>query len=81
MPTHHARIPGTGAPLDRLRLEVATARSAPSATIAGISPGFCVCASDVEPSSGQILTFCFADDVEPSYAVTPGTPCGCFHEE
>ena len=62
MPTHHARIPGTAAPLDRLSLDVASARSDSSATISGVSPGFCVCAADVEPSNMYNITVCFAEE-------------------
>ena len=62
MPTQHARIPCTSAPLDRLNLEVATARSAPAAGVNGVMFGYCAPAADVEPSSGQILTFCFAEE-------------------
>lgn len=51
MPVNRTCAPGTSAPLDRLSLDVTNARSAPSATIAGISPGFCICAAEVEASS------------------------------
>ena len=62
MPTQHARIPCTSAPLDRLSLEVATARSAPTAGMSGVQFGFCACAAEVEASSMFSTSVCFADE-------------------
>ena len=68
MPSHPISKPQANAPADRLQLAVSEARgAAPAAAWCGCTGPFC-CA-------------CAADDAEPSYAVTPGTPCGCFHEE
>ena len=68
MPTNPIHEPPTGAPADRLQLAVTEAR--------GVQPGAAWCGC-----TGAFCCSCTADDVSPSYGVTPGTPCGCFHEE
>lgn len=63
MPVTRTCTPGTSAPLDRLSLEVATARSAPAAGVSGVQFGFCACAAEVETSGLYTPpTYCFADE-------------------
>ena len=81
MPTHPINEPVANAPTDRMHLAVIDARGAlPSASWCGCNTVCCACA-EVEPNGGFFPpSMCFTEGA-PSYAVTPGTPCGCFHEE
>lgn len=65
MPTNPINEPVASAPTDRMHLSVSDARGALP------SASWCGCNT----------VCCACAEVEPSYAVTPGTPCGCFHEE
>ena len=79
MPIHRTCTPGTSAPLDRLSLNVASARSTQSADAHGVQFGFCACVAEVEASNIYGTCMCFAEDVEASGLYTP--PTYCFADE
>lgn len=80
MPTTHPNTPDPASPLERLNLGVASARgAAPSNNAYGPPPPGLCSEGGAEPSTGGILTICFAGDVEASGLYTP--PTYCFADE
>lgn len=79
MPSQLPHSPESNAPLDRLTLNVASARSAQSADAHGVQFGFCACVAEVEASNIYGTCICFAEDVEASSMYSP--PGMCFAEE
>lgn len=62
MPSRLPNSPESSAPLDRLSLNVASARSAPSADAHGVQFGFCACAAEVETSNVYGTCICFVEE-------------------